>query len=69
MQDDTATRMYVQNVKQTAAALACSATLPAPDIKWIARNGSESIFALIKLLLPEVMKPLNRPQSVRLHLK
>jgi hypothetical protein len=52
--------------KQVAAAVACSVTAPASEYHWLARNGDESLFALIGCILPEVVPDL---QARKLHLR
>jgi hypothetical protein len=44
-----------QNPKQVAAAVACSVTVQASQCHWVARNGSESLFALLEVVLPQVV--------------
>ena len=39
---------------QVAAAVACSVTVPASSNYWVARNGEDSIFALLGTVVPEV---------------
>jgi hypothetical protein len=51
-------RIRVKSPKQVAAAVACSVTAPASEYHWLARNGDESLFALIRCILPEVVPDL-----------
>jgi hypothetical protein len=44
----------LQNSQQVAAAVACSVTVPASQYHWVARNGRESLFAFLEVVLPQV---------------
>jgi hypothetical protein len=47
----------VENPKTAAAAFACTVTVPSSNaMDWVARNGAESIFETLRLVLPEVSK-------------
>ena len=52
----TAEHMHVRfcEPKHLIIAFANAVTLPSSTDDWVARNGEESIFALLKVLLPEV---------------
>jgi hypothetical protein len=56
MQKDLTTdsRGNCQSPKKVAAAVACSVTVQASQCHWVARNGSESLFALLEAVLPQV---------------
>ena len=50
----------VENPKMLAAVFACTVTVPSTNqMDWVARNGAESIFETLRLILPEVCKIFN----------
>jgi hypothetical protein len=55
-----------QSPKQVAAAIACSVTVPSTEMSWVARNGNESLFALLEYLLPEVAFDFKSLNSLRI---
>lgn len=54
-----------QNPKQVAAAVACSVTVQASQCHWVARNGNESLFALLEVVLPQVVRAIFRIEAFR----
>jgi hypothetical protein len=46
--------LAVDNSIQLAARFASMVTVPASENEWVARNGDESLFKVLRQLLPEV---------------
>ena len=49
------------DTKIVAAAFASAVTSPSSNHDWVARNGGDSIFALLKIILPEVQEKSRIP--------